>query len=89
MDQSLLRPSSDVVSRRLGDSAVLIRLSTSRIYELNATGARIWELIEHGATLDSVLDTLAREFHGARDRLQADVSDLVTTLSTHGLLARS
>ena len=34
----------DVVSRRLGDTVVLVNLADNAIYELNRTGARTMEL---------------------------------------------
>jgi hypothetical protein len=40
-----LRPEDDVVSRRLEDEVVLVHLRTNRIYKLNETGARLWELL--------------------------------------------
>jgi hypothetical protein len=89
VNQTVLRRSSDVVSRRLGDRAVLIRLATSRVYELNATGARVWEIIEPGATPDAVISQLMVEFDGPRERLETDLNALVAALAAEGLLASS
>ncbi len=44
------RCSPDVTARRLGENIVLVHLGTDRIYELNPTAARIWELIQTGET---------------------------------------
>ena len=41
-------PNPDVVSRRLGDDTVLVHLKTNRIFALNPTGARFWELLLEG-----------------------------------------
>src|SRR5689334_8572974 len=80
----VLRPAADVVARRLGDSAVLIRLNTNRIYELNATGARVWELLSEGATRERVVDTLNQEFDdpGIGDA----VDQLIAVLRSEGLV---
>jgi hypothetical protein len=79
-----LRPAADVIARRLGESAVLIRLNTSKIYELNATGARIWELLAEGATRQRVVDTLGREFDD--DGIGAAVDELIDVLRAEGLV---
>ena len=46
----LLRQSPDAVSNRLGEGGVVVNLRTNRIFELNATGMRAWELIGEGHT---------------------------------------
>lgn len=58
-----LRPASDVISRTLGESAVLIRLHTNKIYELN----RLYRtppqrLSAGGRSKGLVRTTIARRF---------------------------
>ena len=78
--------SPDVVARRLGDSAVLIRLTTNRIYELNATGARLWDLLQTGSAVDTIVDCLTSEFEGSPDSIRADVDALLHRLRGEGLV---
>jgi len=85
-DTSSVKPSSDVIARQLGDSAVLIRMRTSRIYELNATGARIWELLSQGASRESAVEALLAEFHIERPEAEVAVDELVGSLRSEGLL---
>ena len=47
---SNLRPSPGVVARDMGGSAVLVHLESNRIFELNATGARVWSLFNKACT---------------------------------------
>ncbi len=88
----LPKPSPDVVSRRLGDSAVLIRLSTNRIFELNATGARLWDLLQQPFDRDGLVDmdglvaVLSREFDGPEDTIRADAEALLRSLTVEGLV---
>ncbi|MFN8065217.1 MAG: PqqD family protein [Vicinamibacterales bacterium] len=77
---------ADVVARRLGESAVLIRMRTSRIYQLNETGARIWELLEQDASRDAVLDALLNEFDVSREDAASALDDLIAELRAEGLL---
>jgi hypothetical protein len=85
-DNSVVRPSSDIIARKLGESAVLIRMRTSRIYELNATGARIWELLKQHSRRDTVVESLCDEFHIDRREAEAAVDELIETLRGEGLL---
>jgi hypothetical protein len=81
-----LRPAADIVDRNLGETAVLIRLQTKKIYELNATGARIWDLLKAGFTKEHVVDALVAEFNTDRDALTEAVDELLDTLRAEGLI---
>lgn len=74
------------MARRLGDSAVLIRLTTNRIYELNPTGARVWELVQSGAGVESMLEQLVQEFDVPPDAAKSQVEELMQELLTEGLI---
>jgi len=80
-----VQPASDVVARRLGKSAVLVRLTTNRIYELNATGVRVWELVQQGLSRDAVVERLSNEFGTPVTTLRRDVDDLLAELQAEGL----
>jgi hypothetical protein len=43
-----LRPHPDVVAQRLGEEVALVNLQTNRIFELNRTGACLWDLLCKG-----------------------------------------
>ncbi len=75
-----------MVSSQLGDAGVLVHLRTNRIFEVNATGLRIWELAGQGRTLGEIEDTLRGEFDVDPARLRTELLDLVSDLSREGLL---
>jgi len=85
-DNAIVRPASDIIARQLGASAVLIRMRTSRIYELNETGARIWELLKEHATRESAVEGLLSEFEIDRADAEAAVDELIAMLRSEGLL---
>jgi hypothetical protein len=85
-DPAVLRPAADIIARTLGESAVLIRLQTNRIYELNGTGARIWELLKAGSTREQVVDALLREFDVERAALTEAVNELIGMMRAEGLI---
>ncbi len=82
-----VRPSAEVVSTRLGDAGVLVHLHTNRIFELNPTGLRIWELLGEGRRLDDVERVLQHEFDGDHQRLRAEMLGLIESLAHEGLIS--
>ena len=81
-----VRQSADVVSSRMGDTGVLVHLRTNRIFEVNATGLRIWELAGDGRTLLEIKERLQREFEVDTERLEAELLALVAELTREGIL---
>jgi hypothetical protein len=65
---------------------VLVHLQTNRIFELNATGVRVWELAGEGADLDAIERTLLEEFAVDPDRLRSELLALVNRLTAEGLV---
>ena len=81
-------PSNEVVSRRLDDIVVLIHLKTNRIFELNATGARLWELIGAGSTLGEIREIMLNEFDVAPVDLADEIAALTRQLESEELIAK-
>ena len=82
-----VRRRPDVVVRRVGETAVVVHLGSNRIYELNDTGARVWELASDsdGVTVDTLIDRLQHEFDGDRSQLAAEVAGIVDDFVREGL----
>lgn len=73
-----------MIARRLGDGAVLVHLPTNRVFELNDTGMRVWELAAQGVAPDALLERLASEF-SMDERARREVTDLIDTFQREGL----
>jgi hypothetical protein len=86
MGNSAAQPHPDVVWRRVGDEAVLVNLKTNRIYSLNHTGARLWELIDAGHDRDAAEAVLMSEFEIEEDELRKEVSAVLDELAKEGLI---
>ena len=82
-------PSDDVVARRLDDVVILINLKTNRIFELNATGARLWELMSAGSTEAEIHETMLAEFDVTESELAQSIDRLAGWLADEGLIARA
>jgi hypothetical protein len=74
-----------VVARRLGDASVLVDLRTNRIFELNSTGARVWELADGSRTVDEIIEILTAEFETSGAAVRDDVMRLIDSLRQAGL----
>jgi hypothetical protein len=83
----VLRQSADVAASRLGDTGVLVNLRTNRIFELNATGLRVWELVGEGCTRAEIERRLGEEFAGVTaEQLHREVRKLLLALLNEALL---
>jgi hypothetical protein len=83
---SSLRPRPGVVARDMNGSAVLVHLDTNRIYELNATGARIWSMLEQGLDRSEIARRLGEEFGVAGNELEQSIDDILAELTREGLI---
>ena len=80
-------PDPDVVSRRLADEVVLVNLRTNRIFALNRSAARFWELFDAGRPRAEIADALMSEFDVEPDRVDHEIDGLLASLTAEGLVA--
>jgi coenzyme PQQ synthesis protein D (PqqD) len=81
-----VKPSPDIMFQRLGDAVVLLNLTTNRIFELNRTGARFWELLAAGQDLVSIEDILTSEFEVERGEVTAEVGRMLASMRAEQLV---
>ncbi len=81
-----MKPSEDVVARRVEDDVVLVNLRTNRIYALNRTGARAWELLEAGNDRAQIAAGLRAEFDVREEDLDGELGRLFASLREEGLV---
>ena len=71
----------------MGDGAVLVHLPSNKIFELNPTGAYVWELIESGiGTLDEIATQVTDTYDVERSEAIREVATLIDQLVREGLL---
>ncbi len=85
-ETSAVRPNPDVISRRVDAGTILIHLRTNRIYELNATGTRIWELLGSGCTAASIRTCLQQEFEVEEAEADRAIDETLGLLMRENLL---
>jgi hypothetical protein len=76
-----------VVARRLEEETVLVHLRTNRIYTLNPTAARLWELLEAGYDRSGIRSRMLGEFDVEGAQLDREIEEILGSLSAEGLLA--
>jgi hypothetical protein len=80
------RPSADVVAQRLGDESVLLHLGTNKIYSLNATATRFWELFSAGSGQAAIVEQLTGEFDVDQGAIRAEAGALLASLESYRLV---
>lgn len=80
------RPSPDAVATRAGDEIVVVDVRSDRIYSLNRTAARAWELLCADCDRAEVERRMLAEFDVAPEELAGAIDALVASLTQNGLL---
>lgn len=75
-----------MVVRELAGELVLLDMESGNYFGLNPVGARIWEHLSDGATLEAAHTALLTEFDVETDVLKRDVLELVASLETAKLI---
>ena len=81
-----LRPGRDVVAKRLADETVLVHVRTNRVYTLNRTGSRLWELLEQGCDRAGLRERMAAEFEVEPAVLDAEIEGILAMLISERLI---
>ena len=80
------RACPEVLATRAGDEVVLVDLKTDRIYSLNRTAGRAWELLASACERAEVERRMLEEFDVAPDELTRAIDEVVASLTAGGLL---
>jgi hypothetical protein len=75
-----------VLAKRVGDEIVLVHLETNRIFELNRTGAFLWEALAAGSTRVELEERLAEEYDVDRDELAREIDELLGRFTSERLI---
>lgn len=86
---SQFRPNPDAVAQRVGDDIVLVHLKTDRIFALNGTGARIWELLLAKCDRKEMEQRLHKEFDVEKAQLERQIDDLLAALKKESFISGS
>lgn len=82
------RVNPDAVAQRVGEEIVLVHLTTDRMYVLNQTAARAWELLSAGHDALAVRHRMLQEFEVSPNQLDDELDHLARWLQTEHLITR-
>lgn len=68
------------------DGSVLINLRSGKVFSLNGVGAKVWSMLEQGATFEGVLRELGREYNLPSEELRNDLDGFINELTRKDLL---
>lgn len=83
---SMYRVSESVRSTHSRDGAVVLDVRQGQMFNLNAVGSRILELLKSGSSEAEIVLTISHEFNADIEMVRTDVREFLDTLNTHNLL---
>lgn len=69
-----------VMTREVGDEQVILDLASGTYFGLDPVGARVWQLLTAGKTLEQVCSAMLIEYEVTQETIEHDVKALVQTL---------
>ena len=78
--------SPDVISQEVSGETVLLDLESENYFGLDEVGTRIWQLIKETNDLSSIYNTLLDEYEVSGERLQQDLTVLLSEIEGLGLI---
>jgi hypothetical protein len=88
-EEKLQLKMDDVVWREVGGELVVLELSTSVYLTLNGTAKLLWEALSGGATSETLVETLTREYDIGSDQARTDVEGFLEALTHRNLLVHA
>jgi hypothetical protein len=79
--------SGEVLTTPIGDSLMLLDLASGVYFELEGAGSRMWQLLAEQKSPAEVARLVSLEYQVSEASVSADLNDLLTELSTQGLLS--
>jgi len=79
--------SPDAVANRMGDQIVVVHVGTDRIFELNSTAARIWDLLTEGRDRKEIERTVSQEFNVPENLASRQIDDLLKSLVSEQIIS--
>lgn len=80
------QPHADVIFQRMEESAVVVNLQSDRMYELNSTAARLWELLAAGYHPEQIKQQMLQEYDLDEAQLALEMETFMARLAGEGLV---
>jgi Coenzyme PQQ synthesis protein D (PqqD) len=87
VDAPIARAEGLVASETNGE-VVILSIELGHFFHLNATGSRVWNLLDAPMTVAALSAALSERFAVGADECHRDVTEFVTAMLDKGLLER-
>ena len=78
-----------VISEAFEDEVVAVNFDTGSYYGMRTTALTIWNLLEQGASTQTLTRHMTSLYHGDEQTIVQTVSEFLEQLRTHGLIAEA
>ena len=68
------------------DGAVLLDIKQGLCFSMNPVGARVWEMLKAGSSVDQIARALELEFQVPRTQIEADIAEFLDDLRVRNLI---
>lgn len=75
-----------VISETIDGETVIINLDTGAYYSLRETGAAVWQLVERGATWQTIGSELVQRYDAPPETIEAGIRSLLDELAQEELI---
>ena len=75
-----------IVHESIEDEVIILNLETGLYYDLRDVGAEIWHFIQQRASVEAIIEALARRYSGARDAIDSAVRTFIEELRAETLV---
>jgi coenzyme PQQ biosynthesis protein PqqD len=88
---TVFKKSENVVFRKIEDEYILVPMVASAadvesIFNLNETGAEVWERIDGKRTLQGIIDDLSREYDAEAEKIKTEVLEFINDIKDAGII---
>lgn len=82
---SIVSRGAEHVETRLGDQTLMMSIEQGMYFSVDATANRIWDLIEHPASVAAIVDVLTDEYEVSAEECEQQVTKFLGELIANGL----
>ena len=82
-----MRISGDIVARKVGDSGIIVKIKSNKLFEVNETGFFIWQGLEKNQCYRKIIESLMEEFGIDERKAKKDVDEFFNELCKRDLIS--
>jgi hypothetical protein len=77
----------NAVARQVGDETVILHVGSGTYFGLDSVGARIWQLMGEGKSVNEICDVVLDEYDVSSEDVERDIAGLIKDLLAHDLVS--